>query len=142
MEGKIEFSNLEFSYPSRSIKVLNGVSFVAEPGQSIGLVGHSGCGKSTLFSLLMRYYNYEHGTIRFDGTPIQQLNVNWLRSQIGIVSQTPVIFSATVEENLRMGNDNATMDQMVKVCKMANAHEFIRRLPDVSPQVYSYFYTT
>ncbi|KAI6184692.1 P-GlycoProtein related [Aphelenchoides bicaudatus] len=110
VKGRIEFSNLHFSYPSRDAKVLDGVSFTVEQGQSIGFVGHTGCGKSTLFTLLLRYYNYTNGEISFDGIPIEKLNVKWLRSQIGVVSQDPVIFCGTVEENLRMGNEKATMD--------------------------------
>uniref|UniRef100_A0A914ZB75 ABC transporter domain-containing protein n=1 Tax=Panagrolaimus superbus TaxID=310955 RepID=A0A914ZB75_9BILA len=91
IEGEIEFSDVYFSYPSRkSIKVLNGISFSVPAGKNIALVGHSGCGKSTTIGLLMRYYEHSMGTVKVDGIAVEDLNVEWLRSQIGIVSQEPV----------------------------------------------------
>uniref|UniRef100_A0A7E4UP36 ABC-type xenobiotic transporter n=1 Tax=Panagrellus redivivus TaxID=6233 RepID=A0A7E4UP36_PANRE len=130
VKGKIEFSNVHFRYPSRpEVKVLNGVSWSVEPGQTIALVGHSGCGKSTSIGLLMRYYNPESGSITIDGVPIEDLNVEWLRNTIGVVSQESVVFQATVAENLRMGKPDATVDELESACHMANAHNFIMKLP-------------
>ncbi|KAI1720374.1 ABC transporter transmembrane region domain-containing protein [Ditylenchus destructor] len=131
VKGRLEFCNIHFSYPSRpNVKILNGVSFTVEPGQTVALVGHSGCGKSTIISLLMRYYNFRHGSLTIDGVPITDLNTEWLRNTIGIVSQEPILFATTVERNLKMGKVDVTMEEMIHACKMANAHEFILKLPD------------
>ncbi|CAD5227451.1 unnamed protein product [Bursaphelenchus xylophilus] len=130
-QGRIKFSDIRFHYPSRpNVPILQGVSFSVDAGQTVALVGHSGCGKSTMISLLMRYYTQDSGTVTVDDTPIEDFNTNWLRSIVGIVSQEPIVFAATVAENLRMGKENATKEEMVQVCEAANAHEFICRLPD------------
>uniref|UniRef100_A0A0N5ANT6 ABC transporter family protein n=1 Tax=Syphacia muris TaxID=451379 RepID=A0A0N5ANT6_9BILA len=129
-KGNIEFKNIHFRYPSRpEIKVLEDVSFKVRPGESVALVGHSGCGKSTLVGLLLRYYNAESGSVELDGVPVEQLNVAWLRTVTGVVSQEPILFSATVAENLRLGKEDLTLEEMEKVCRMANAHNFIMELP-------------
>ncbi|KAI6184938.1 Multidrug resistance protein pgp-3 [Aphelenchoides bicaudatus] len=130
VEGNLQFQNIHFNYPSRAdIKVLEDVSFNVEAGQKIALVGHSGCGKSTSISLLMRFYDPEQGCITLDGRPIKDLNVEWLRSTIGIVSQEPIVFSGTIEDNLRMGKEDLTVAEMESACRMANAEEFIKKLP-------------
>ncbi|CAD5221357.1 unnamed protein product [Bursaphelenchus okinawaensis] len=131
VSGDITFSDIHFHYPSRpNVQILNGVSFDVKAGETVALVGHSGCGKSTLISLLMRYYTPDSGHITIDGQTYEDMNTKWLRSVIGIVSQEPVLFAATISENLRMGKENATRDEMIQVCKDANAHEFICKLPD------------
>uniref|UniRef100_A0A7E4VAT3 Multidrug resistance protein 1 n=1 Tax=Panagrellus redivivus TaxID=6233 RepID=A0A7E4VAT3_PANRE len=131
VKGKIEFENVHFHYPSRpDVKALNGVSWSVEPGQTIAFVGHSGCGKSTSIGLLMRFYNPESGSVTIDGVPIADLNVEWLRNTIGVVSQESVMFQATVADNLRIGKPDATHEEIVKACEMANAHNFIMKLPE------------
>uniref|UniRef100_A0AC35GLM7 Uncharacterized protein n=1 Tax=Panagrolaimus sp. PS1159 TaxID=55785 RepID=A0AC35GLM7_9BILA len=131
IKGEIEFSDVVFSYPSRkSIKVLNGISFTVPAGKNVALVGHSGCGKSTTIGLLMKYYEHSMGTIKIDGKLIEDLNVEWLRSMIGIVSQEPVLFHGTIIENLKMGFSNVNQEEMEEACKDANAHEFIIKLPN------------
>jgi ABC-type multidrug transport system fused ATPase/permease subunit len=80
----------------------------------------------------MRFYDPEQGQILLDGRPINDLNVEWLRNVVGIVSQEPVIFSGTIEENLRMGKEDLTIEEMENACRMANAEEFIKKLPKVS----------
>ena len=85
-----------------------------------------------MISLLMRFYDPLQGCITLDGRPIKDLNVEWLRSSIGIVSQEPVIFSGTIEDNLRMGKEDLTTEEMEAACRMANAEEFIKKLPKVS----------
>jgi ABC-type multidrug transport system fused ATPase/permease subunit len=80
----------------------------------------------------MRFYDPEQGQILLDGRPINDLNVEWLRNAVGIVSQEPVIFSGTIEENLRMGKEDLTTEEMENACRMANAEEFIKKLPKVS----------
>uniref|UniRef100_A0A1I8A8S6 ABC-type xenobiotic transporter n=1 Tax=Steinernema glaseri TaxID=37863 RepID=A0A1I8A8S6_9BILA len=130
IKGKISFSNVHFHYPTRpNVKILNGVSYDIEPGQTVALVGHSGCGKSTMIGLLLRYYEQESGTVTIDGVPLDKLNVEWIRNTIGIVSQEPILFATTIENNLRMGKTDLTEQEMVEACQMANAHEFISRLP-------------
>ena len=129
--GQLVFKNIHFAYPTRStVSVLGGVSFIVNPGEQIALVGHSGSGKSTILSLLMKLYRPNQGQIRLDNTNIEDLDTNWLRSSIGYVPQDPVIFSATVEQNLRMGNEMASEEEIVEACKTANAHSFIEKLPN------------
>ncbi|KAF1747317.1 hypothetical protein GCK72_023779 [Caenorhabditis remanei] len=131
IQGKLNFDAVEFTYPTRpELKILKGVSFEVNPGETVALVGHSGCGKSTSIGLLMRFYNQCAGSIKLDGVPIQEYNIRWLRSTIGIVQQEPIIFVATVAENIRMGDDLITDDDIEEACKMANAHEFICKLSD------------
>uniref|UniRef100_A0A7E4W3A9 ABC-type xenobiotic transporter n=1 Tax=Panagrellus redivivus TaxID=6233 RepID=A0A7E4W3A9_PANRE len=130
IEGKIEIKNLEFSYPTRpDIKILKGVSFKADPGKTIALVGSSGCGKSTIIQLLMRYYTPSSGQIIIDGHEIQDLNIKYLREMIGIVSQEPILFNCTIEENISYGNPSVSKADIVHACKLANAESFIRTLP-------------
>uniref|UniRef100_A0A8R1DLX2 ABC-type xenobiotic transporter n=1 Tax=Caenorhabditis japonica TaxID=281687 RepID=A0A8R1DLX2_CAEJA len=131
IEGKLSFENIEFSYPTRpDAKILKGISFEVNAGETVALVGHSGCGKSTCIGLLMRFYNQSAGIIKLDGIPIQDYNIQWLRSTIGIVQQEPIIFLATVAENIRMGDESITDEDIEEACKMANAHEFISKLSD------------
>lgn len=132
VRGKLSFQNLQFYYPSRpEVKILNDVSFEVKNGETVALVGHSGCGKSTTISLLMRFYDPQQGCIVLDGRPINELNVEWLRSTIGIVSQEPIVFSGSIEDNLRMGKEDLTVEEMETACRMANAEEFIKKLPKV-----------
>ncbi|KAI6186140.1 Multidrug resistance protein pgp-3 [Aphelenchoides besseyi] len=130
VDGRLEFQSLRFSYPQRpDVEVLRDVSFRVEPGQKIALVGHSGSGKSTIFGLLQRFYELKNGEILLDGIPINELNVSWLRCQFGVVSQEPSIFSASIATNLRFGKVDATDSEIVAACRLANAHEFISKLP-------------
>ncbi|KAF1747318.1 hypothetical protein GCK72_023780 [Caenorhabditis remanei] len=131
INGKLSFDNIQFTYPTRpDVKVLKGVSFEVNPGETVALVGHSGCGKSTSIGLLMRFYNQCGGTIKLDGVPIEDYNIQWLRSTIGIVQQEPIIFLATVSENIRMGDNSITDKDIENACKQANAHDFILKLSD------------
>ncbi|KAI6183752.1 Multidrug resistance protein pgp-3 [Aphelenchoides bicaudatus] len=131
VKGRIEFKDIQFTYPTRpDVEILHGVSFNVEPGQNVALVGHSGCGKSTMIGLLMRFYEQNHGSITLDGVSLKNINTHWLRHTIGIVSQEPIIFAATVEENLKMGNLEATMGDMQRAIRLSNAYEFIKKLPN------------
>ncbi|CAD5212275.1 unnamed protein product [Bursaphelenchus okinawaensis] len=131
VEGRITFSDIYFRYPSRpEVPIVSGVSFDVEAGHTVALVGHSGCGKSTMMSFLMRYYSPDKGTVLVDGKPIEDLNINWLRNVIGIVSQEPIVFATSVIENLKMGKEDLTQEEMIKACEAANAHEFIVKLPN------------
>ncbi|EPB74430.1 ABC transporter transmembrane region [Ancylostoma ceylanicum] len=112
------------------IGVLKGVTLSVAAGQKVALVGCSGCGKSTIVNLLLRFYDPNKGKVTIDDIDVCDLNVHSLRDQIGIVSQEPVLFDGTLYENIKMGNETATMDQVVEACRLANAADFIKRLPD------------
>ncbi|KAK2145525.1 hypothetical protein LSH36_676g01059 [Paralvinella palmiformis] len=130
ISGNVEFRNVSFSYPSRpDVKVLRGVSMRIDAGQTVALVGSSGCGKSTVVQLLQRFYDPSGGQILMDGIDICEFNVKWLRQQIGVVSQEPVLFSRTIIENIRLGKEDITDEDVVKACKEANAHDFVQALP-------------
>ena len=97
----------------------------------MALVGASGCGKSTTIQLIQRFYDPDRGRILLDGKDLKTLNVAWLRSHIGIVSQDPILFTGSIEENIRFGKRDATDDEVQRAANVANAHEFIMDLPDV-----------
>uniref|UniRef100_A0A7G3ASY9 ABC-type xenobiotic transporter n=1 Tax=Lutzomyia longipalpis TaxID=7200 RepID=A0A7G3ASY9_LUTLO len=129
--GNIEFKNVRFQYPSRSdVKILKGISFSVKKGQTIGLVGCSGSGKSTCLQLIQRLYDPYEGEVLVDGVNIKHLNIAYLRSQIGVVGQEPVLFSTTIAENIRFGNPEATQEDIEKAAKIANCHSFIEKLPE------------
>ncbi|CAF1223645.1 unnamed protein product [Rotaria sordida] len=129
--GDIKFTNVHFAYPSRiDVPVLNGLSFTAQRGQTTALVGSSGCGKSTCIQLLQRFYDPIDGSVEIDDIQVNQYNLSWLREHIGVVSQEPILFQTTIKENILFGKTNATQDEIVTAAKMANAHDFIKELPD------------
>jgi len=130
-KGNIEFRNVKFEYPSRNdVPILTGLNLKVDVGQTVALVGPSGCGKSTTVQLLQRYYDPSDGQVLIDGKDLREYNVKWLRQHIGVVSQEPVLFQTTIEENIRFGKDDVSMDEIIKACKMANAHNFISELPE------------
>jgi len=129
-QGHIIFDKVSFNYPTRlDIPVLQNISFEAKPGETVALVGSSGCGKSTTVSLLLRYYNPLSGEITIDGNKIQNINIDSLRRTIGVVSQEPILFDCSIEENIKFGNTDVTDAEMRHACKMANADDFISTLP-------------
>lgn len=131
MKGKISFKNIHFHYPSRpDVKILQGISFDVTPGQTVALVGASGCGKSTCIQLLQRFYDPLSGSITIDGNEIRELNIGWLREQMGVVGQEPVLFGTTIGENIRYGRDGVSYEEMERAAKAANAHDFIQKLPN------------
>jgi ATP-binding cassette subfamily B (MDR/TAP) protein 1 len=100
-------------------------------GKTVALCGSSGCGKSTSIQLIQRFYDPDQGEVLLDNRDLRSLNLQWLRSNIGIVSQEPVLFFGTIEENIRFGKPEATDEEVIAAAKMANAHEFIMALPQV-----------
>jgi len=128
MEGRVEFRQVHFSYEPGKL-VLQDVSFVAEPGEVVGLVGPSGAGKSTLVHLLCRFYDAEEGQVLIDGHDVRELSLKSLRQQIGVVLQEPFLFHGTVAENIAYGVPNAKPAEIVAAAKAANAHDFIVNLP-------------
>uniref|UniRef100_A0AC35U712 ABC transmembrane type-1 domain-containing protein n=1 Tax=Rhabditophanes sp. KR3021 TaxID=114890 RepID=A0AC35U712_9BILA len=128
--GNIKFNNVHFAYPTRpSEKVIKNISFEVEANTKVALVGASGCGKSSMIKMIMRYYNVDGGNITIDGHDLNLLNINWLRNQIGIVSQEANLFSATIKENIKIGKPDATDEEIKAACKMANASSFIENFP-------------
>ena len=129
--GKIELRNVNFVYPTRTdVQIMKDFSVTLEPGKTHALVGPSGCGKSTTVSLIERFYDVESGGVFLDGVNIKDLNLGWLREQIGLVGQEPVLFATTIEENIRYGRANVTDDEIKEAAKNAFAHDFIMELPE------------
>ncbi|KAG6608834.1 Multidrug resistance protein ABC Superfamily [Phytophthora cinnamomi] len=130
-DGKIEAVDVNFAYPSRpDAQILRNYNVSIAPGQTVAFAGSSGGGKSTLIALLERFYDPTNGTIYLDGRDVKTLNVKWLRSQIGMVSQEPVLFATTIFENIAMGGSNVTREEAIEACKLSNAHTFIMSLPE------------
>jgi ABC-type multidrug transport system fused ATPase/permease subunit len=126
--GRLTVSGLDFSYQGRS-ETLTDISFDALPGERIAVVGHTGAGKSTLMSLLIRFYDPGAGKIEIDGVDIRDLRLESLREQISVVLQDPLLFSGTIEENIRYGRLDASAEQIRDAARAANAHDFIEGLP-------------
>uniref|UniRef100_A0A8C5I2M5 ABC-type xenobiotic transporter n=1 Tax=Gouania willdenowi TaxID=441366 RepID=A0A8C5I2M5_GOUWI len=132
-EGNVTFDSVRFNYPSRpDVTILQGLNLRVKKGETLALVGSSGCGKSTTIQLLERFYDPSEGRVRMDEMNIQKLNIQWLRSQIGIVSQEPVLFDCTLAENIAYGDNSrsVTIDEIRAAAKAANIHSFIDNLPE------------
>lgn len=133
LTGSIEFDDIHFRYPARSdVPVLKGLNLKIESGKTVALVGPSGCGKSTCIQLIQRLYDPMEGSIFADGIRLKDMNTSWLRSYIGVVGQEPVLFSTTIADNIRFGKPNATQEEIEKAAKIANCHDFICKLTNVS----------
>ncbi|KAI1732395.1 ABC transporter domain-containing protein [Ditylenchus destructor] len=129
INGRITFNNVRFAYPNRKAKtVLNDISWVAEPGKHVALVGHSGSGKSTCLSLLTRLYECSAGCVEIDNIDVKCLRISDLRKSIGIVQQEPTLFNCSIMDNITLGDDNIDMKSVKRACRAANAHDFIRKL--------------
>ncbi|KAM8873143.1 bile salt export pump isoform 3-T3 [Synchiropus picturatus] len=130
VKGDIEFHNVTFHYPSRpEVKILDQLSVAVKSGETTAFVGPSGAGKSTAVQLIQRFYDPKEGMVTLDGHDIRGLNIQWLRSLIGIVEQEPVLFATTIAENIRYGRPGVTMDDIITATKEANAYNFIMDLP-------------
>lgn len=127
LEGKIEFRNVTFRYPTRNVDVLSNVSFVIEPNKTTALVGHSGSGKSTCVQLIERYYDVNEGIILIDGKDIKEYDPRYLHKTIGLVNQEPTLFSTTIKENITYGCDDATEQMINDAVEVANAKKFIEK---------------
>ena len=128
LKGEIVFDHVAFGY-SADTPVLTDVSFKIEPGQMVGVVGPTGSGKSTVVSLIPRFYDPTSGAVKIDGRDVREYKVNPLREQIGYVLQDTVLFRGTILENIAFGRPNATRDEIVAAAQLANADEFIARMP-------------
>ncbi len=130
-QGRLSFEHVTFHYPSRpETAALSNASFRIEPGETVAIVGPSGAGKTTIFQLLLRFYDPQFGIIRIDGHDVRTLDPRAWRAHIGLVPQDPVIFSTTASENIRMGEPEATDDEVRAAASAAAALEFIETLPD------------
>jgi subfamily B ATP-binding cassette protein MsbA len=123
----IEFKDVSFYYNTRK-PILKNINLIAAQGDVIAVTGHSGAGKSSFANLLLRFYDPNDGAIYMNGVNIKDVKVNSLRSQIGFIQQEPVLFNASIFENIQYGNDKATREQIIAAAKMANAHDFIMEL--------------
>ena len=129
IDGEIRVSNVTFGYePNRP--VLKNVSIHVKPGQMVGVVGRSGSGKSTLVNLISRLYDPTEGSILIDGIDVRDYRIDTLRRNIGIVSQEVFIFMGMIAENIAYANPECTLEEIVRAAKIANAHDFISKLPD------------
>lgn len=127
-KGRIEFREVGFVYPDGT-RALERVSFAIEPGQCLALVGPSGSGKSTIADLLLRFHEPTEGQILFDGVDLRELDVQWLRSQIGVVPQQTFLFAGTIAENIRLGAPDATDEEVREAARAAHAEPFIEQMP-------------
>ncbi|MED6126995.1 hypothetical protein PIB30_083852 [Stylosanthes scabra] len=131
VRGEITFKQIEFAYPSRpDTQILQGLNLKFPACKTIGLVGGSGSGKSTIISLIERFYDPLYGEILLDGYDIKMLELKWLRSQMGLVNQEPILFATSIRENILFGKEGASMEAVISAAKAANAHDFIVKLPN------------
>lgn len=131
VEGRVEFENVSFTYDEGTpaeTKVLENVSFLIEPGETIALVGPTGAGKTTVVNLISRFYEIQNGRILVDGQDIRHVSLESLRRQMGVMTQENFIFQGTVRENILYGNMDATEEELVAAAKAVNAHEFIQKM--------------
>ena len=129
IKGDIEFDDVYFGYKAY-IPVLKGITCKINKGEMIGIVGHSGVGKSTMINLILRLYDCSQGEIRIDGVPIKKISQHSLRSQVGVVLQETFLFDGSVLDNISYAKPGAPFEEVVKAAKIANAHDFIVKLPD------------
>jgi len=131
VSGTVTLDGVSFSYPSRpDVPVLVELDLTLSPGETVALVGPSGGGKSTVAALLSRFYDPDQGAIALDGVPFLELDPTWLRGQVGVVSQEPVLFATSVRDNIRYGKPNASDADVETAARAANAHEFITGFPE------------
>lgn len=129
-DPKIEFRNVSFSYSANGDNALENISFTLNRGETLGVIGGTGSGKSTLVSLVPRFYDAEQGEVLVDGVNVKEYGLSALRKKIGVVPQKAMLFTGTVADNLRWGNENATDEELVKAAEIAQAKEFIDKLPN------------
>ena len=129
-EGRIEFKNVYFKYYSKGDNILENISFTAEPGETIGIIGTTGSGKSSMVQLIPRFYDVNKGSVLVDGVDVRDYSLKHLRDGVGMVLQKNVLFSGTIEENLRWGDENATMEEIRAAADAAQADGFVNAFTD------------
>ena len=129
LRGDVRFENVDFGYTKEHM-ILKNISLYAKPGQKIAFVGSTGAGKTTITNLINRFYDVQRGTVVYDGIDVRKIKKDALRHSLGIVLQDTHLFTGTVADNIRFGKLDATQEEIEKAARIANAHSFIRRLPD------------
>ena len=129
-QGSVDFVNVSFRYRNASKDSLSNINLHVDAGQTIGVIGATGCGKTSLVNLIARLYDVSTGVVKVSNRDVKEYNLKVFRDQVAMVLQQNVLFSGTIEENLRWGNENATMDEIKQACKAACADEFIESFPD------------
>ncbi|MCY8615756.1 ABC transporter ATP-binding protein [Bacillus haynesii] len=130
LNGDVVFSDVSLQYTEEKAEALHGVSFQAERGKTVGLIGATGSGKSSIIQLLSRFYEPTSGRITIDGKPLEHYSLKMLRSNIGVVPQESFLFSSTIRSNISYGKPDASMDEIIESAKRAQAHDFIMELPN------------
>lgn len=131
VDGHIQFKDVTFSYPSRlDVVIFDKLNLNIPTGKIVALVGGSGSGKSTVISLIERFYEPIAGAVLLDGNDIRELDLKWLRGQIGLVNQEPALFATTIRENIMYGKDDATDEELGRAAKLSEAISFINNLPE------------
>ncbi|MCY3779841.1 MAG: ABC transporter ATP-binding protein [Chloroflexi bacterium] len=130
IRGHVRFDNVSTSYTALSPAVVKNINLEAKPGEVVAIIGLTGSGKTTIANLIPRFYDVTEGGMTIDGIDVRDFNLDYLRSQIGIVMQQSLLFSATIEENIAYGKPAATREEIVRAAKSANAHDFISEFPD------------
>jgi len=123
--AEVRFENVTFSYAGTSRPAIENISFTANPGETLGIIGPTGCGKSTLINLVPRFYDAQKGHILVDGLGVKEWNMGVLRQKIGVAPQKALLFTGTIADNLRWGNENASMEDIREAAKIACADDFI-----------------
>lgn len=128
LKGEVDFTNVNFEY-KEDTPILKNINFQCNPGETIALVGPTGSGKTTIINLLTRFYDINNGDIKIDNLDIKEYNIKSLRNRVGVVLQDTYLFSGTIKDNIRYGRLDATDEEVIEAAKLANAHSFIKHLP-------------
>ena len=132
IKGDVELKDVYFRYPARPEQlILDGLSLQVASGTTMAIVGESGSGKSTVISLVERFYDPQAGEVLIDGINIKNLRLDWIRGKIGLVSQEPLLFMTSIKDNIIYGKEDATLEEIKRAAELANAANFIDKLPNV-----------
>jgi ATP-binding cassette subfamily B protein len=129
-KGYVEFENVSFRYPKADDDVISGITFTAKPGQTTAIIGSTGSGKSTLVHLIPRFYDITEGSIKVSGVDIRNVSQHDLRERLGFVPQKGVLFSGTIESNVKYGKQNATMEEIIRAARISQSLDFIEEKDD------------
>ena len=129
-KGYVEFDNVSFRYPKAEDYVLSNITFTAKPGETTAIIGSTGSGKSTLINLIPRFFDVTEGNVKIDGADVRKMTQHDLRDRLGFVPQKGILFSGTIDSNIRYGRENATEEEVERAAKIAQAYDFIEEKPD------------